>query len=217
MPTQTLETRRLGIAAAVAIGLFPVVVLVLTLVQRGEGYDSGRDAVSDLALGSGGGMMAVAFCSLAVGTLLFAAVLHRTSDGARVRTGLLCLAGVLSFVSAAFHTDRSGAPTTTHGTIHNAAGIITFLAMLAAMALSAWRFRRDSAWRGFSGPTAAFAVVGLIGFVLLPVLGDAHFGLSQRVLIGSFIAWMLTATIYQLRTGLRRTEPENVSVSVGTA
>jgi uncharacterized membrane protein (DUF4010 family) len=63
--------------------------------------------------------------------------------------------------------------------------------MLAAMAVSAVRPRRDPRLRPVLLPTVALLVTGLVGFFLVPVLGDAHFGLAQRVLIGSFITWML--------------------------
>jgi hypothetical protein len=200
MPSRQPRTRTLAIAALVAVGLFPVIVLALNLVQQPDGYSAGRDAVSELALGRDGAVMAAAFCSLGVGTLLFAALLRQTSTGAAVRTTLLSIAGVLSFVSAAFHTDRAGAPATAHGHIHDAAGIATFVAMLVTMAISAWRFRREPAWAGFAVPTATLTVAGVVAFFLVPTLGQAHFGLSQRLLIGAFIAWMLTGTIHCLRT-----------------
>jgi hypothetical protein len=36
-------------------------------------------------------------------------------------------------------------------------------------------------------------LTGLVGFFLVPALGDARFGLAQRVLVGSFVTWMLVA------------------------
>jgi hypothetical membrane protein len=198
MTTQDSHVRRLALAALTGVGVFPVIVVVLNLVQASEGYRATRDAISNLALGRDGGLMAVAFCSLALGTLAFAALLHRTSSHALVRTCLLGLAGVLSFVSAAFHTDPTGASATTHGTIHNTAGIATFVSMLLSMAISAARVRGERNWRRFTLPTAVCTVVGLVGFFLVPTLGQARFGISQRVLIGAFLVWMLAGAAYQL-------------------
>lgn len=204
-------TRRLAGTVLATVGLFPLIVLALTLVQTPHGYRTARDAVSELALGRGGALMAVAFCSLGVGTVAFAALVRLTSRNARVRSALLAVAGGLSFVSAAFHTDATGAPATTHGEVHNAAGIVTFLAMLVAMAASARRFRHDSQWRGFTAPTAVLASVGIVAFLLVPALGQAHFGISQRLLIGSFLAWMLGAAGHQLRAAVpQRRKPSLV-------
>lgn len=200
------RNRRLAGTVLATVGLFPLTVLALTLLQTPDGYRTQRDAISNLALGRGGGLMAVAFCSLGVGTLAFAELVRRTSHGAHVRTALLALAGALSFVSATFHTDPTGAPTTTHGEVHNAAGIVTFVAMLVAMVASAPRFRGQPQWRGFSLPTAVLAVVGIVGFFLVPGLGQAHFGLSQRVLVGSFLAWLLGAAAHHLRVTAPRAQ-----------
>ncbi len=208
--------RALALATLTSVGVFPLIVLALNVRQAPDGYNAGRDAVSDLALGRGGAMMALAFCSLAVGTLLYAALLQRSSGRAPVRTSMLRLAGALSFVSAAFHTDATGAAATTHGEIHNAAGIATFVAMLAAMATSAWRFRRDSAWGGFALPTTVLALAGVAGFLLVPALGQDHFGISQRILIGSFLTWMIAGAAYQLKNTSHRTSAPTLVSTVGT-
>ena len=198
MTTHDSHTRRLAVAALAGVGVFPVIVVVLNLVQRSEGYSATRDAISNLALGRDGALMAVAFCSLGLGTLAFALLLHWTSSHALVRTCVLGVAGVLSFVSAAFHTDPSGVSATTHGTIHNTAGIVTFVSMLLVMAISVSRFGREPRWRGFALPTAVCTVVGVAAFFLVPALGQAHFGVSQRLLIGAFLVWMLAGAAHQL-------------------
>ncbi|HEX2893413.1 MAG TPA: DUF998 domain-containing protein, partial [Marmoricola sp.] len=102
------------------------------------------------------------------------------------------------------------APTTTHGQIHNAAGITTFVAMLVVMAASSWRFRREPHWHGFALPTAVLTTTGVAAFFLVPILGQAHFGISQRLLIGSFLIWMLAAAGHQLRS----TAPEATTAAL---
>jgi hypothetical membrane protein len=208
-------TRVLAHAVLTCVGLFPAVVVGLNVVQASDGYDAGRNAVSDLALGRGGVLMALAFCSLGLGTLLHAALLRRTNRRSRVRTSLLSAAGLLSFVSAAFHTDLSGSTTTTHGEIHNAAGITTFALMLTVMASSVWRFRGEPSWRGFAWPTAVLTLAGLTGFLLVPLLGEAHFGVSQRILIASFLAWMLAGAAWQLRCDTAKGAPRTLVDAAG--
>ena len=207
------HTRTLAVAALICVGLFPAVVVGLNVVQAPDGYEAGRNAVSDLALGRGGVLMALAFCSLGLGTLLHATLLRRTSRRSRVRTSLLRAAGLLSFVSAAFHTDLAGAATTTHGEIHNAAGIATFAVMITVMTTSIRRFREEPRWRELAWPTAALALTGLTGFLLVPLLGDAHFGVSQRILIASFLVWMLAGAGWQLRRDVTARAPRTL---VGT-
>lgn len=120
---------------------------------------------------SAGAIMAVAFCSLGLGTILLGVLLRRTTGHATVRTALLTLAGLLSFVSAAFHTDPSGVAATLHGRIHNIAGIVTFATMLATMLICAFGFRSEPAWRGLARPTAVLACTGVVAFFLVPALG----------------------------------------------
>jgi hypothetical protein len=178
--------------AFTAVAVFPVTVVVLNVVQLADGYDAGRQAISELALGRGGWLMALAFTALAAGTFLLAVLLRRTGGGV-VAPLLLTLAAPLSLVSAVFRTDPAGAAVTTHGEVHQAAGIATFVLMLAAMAVSSLRLRREPRWRGLVVPTFVLVVTGLVGFFLVPALGDARFGLAQRVLVGSFVTWMLVA------------------------
>lgn len=198
--TQQPSTKVLAVTATGAAAVFPVIVFSLNLLQISDGYSTTRQAVSELALGRGGALMAVAFCSLGLGTLLLGAVIARTTEHARVPVALLTLAGVLSFVSAAFHTDLTGAHATTHGNIHNAAGIITFLAMLVTMAIESRRFRKEEAWRRIANPTVVLTGAGVVTFFLIPVLGAGHFGLSQRLFISTFVIWTLTASVHAVRT-----------------
>jgi hypothetical protein len=180
----------MGAFAAVAV--FPVTVVLLNVVQLGDGYDARRQAISELALGRGGWVMAVAFSALAVGTFLLAALLRRTGGGV-VAPLLLALAAPLSLVSAVFRTDPTGAALTGHRPVHHIAGIATIVVILVAMAVSSVRLRREPRWRGLVAPTVVLAFTGLVGFFLVPALGDARFGLAQRVLVGSFVTWMLLA------------------------
>jgi hypothetical protein len=192
-PSSSLSrSRALARGAFTAVAVFPVTVVVLNVVQLADGYDAGRQAISELALGRGGWLMALAFTALAAGTFLLAVLLRRTGGGV-VAPLLLTLAAPLSLVSAVFRTDPVGAAVTTHGEVHQAAGIATFVLMLAAMAVTSLRLRREPRWRGLVVPTFVLVVTGLVGFFLVPALGDARFGLAQRVLVGSFVTWMLVA------------------------
>src|SRR6476646_6408786 len=99
--------------AAAAIAVFPALVLVLHGVQSAS-YHPLSQAVSDLALGTDGWLMAIAFCSLATGTLFLAAMLRRLSPAPRIAPWLIGASGLLSYVSAFVHADGPHG-TTTHG------------------------------------------------------------------------------------------------------
>ena len=193
-------TRTIATTALAAVAVFPTIVIALNLAQRSDGYHASRQAISELALGRAGWLMAIAFCGLALGTYLLAVLIRRTTAKAVVAPALLTLAAALSVVSAVFHTDL-GTTTTVHGRIHNDAGVVTFLSLLVVMGISSYRFRTEPAWRSFAVPTLAFTVVGTVAFFLVPTLGDQHFGIAQRLLVGTFVGWMLTATAHARHIG----------------
>ena len=195
MPSPAPSTRALASAALATVAAFPLLVLVLNVVQLADGYEAGRQAMSELALGREGWLMAVAFLSLATGTALTGLLLRR-GTGATVVPLLLAVAAALTVVSAFVHTDPTGGPVTTHGQVHDGAGIATFLALLLATVLASVRFRRLPAWRRIAAPSAALAVLGVVAFLLVPVLGDARFGIAQRLLVGTFLVWLLVVSAY---------------------
>jgi hypothetical protein len=152
--------------------------------------------------------MVLAFCALGTGIFLLAVTIYGTSGSARVTPLLLAVAAVPAGpVSAAFHTDRSGVRATMHGHIHDAAGLVAFLLILAAMVAGAYRFRREPWWRSHATRTAAFATLAIVTFFLIPMLGDGHFGLAQRLFVGTFVAWLIATAGYARRRGVVGTAP----------
>ena len=192
----------LPLAAVATTAVFPLVVVVLQIVQAGH-YHPLRQAVSELALGRAGWLMAIAFCSIGTGSLLVALVLRQIVTHPRVGPALLAVAGLLSFVSAFVHADGSG-PTTTHGRIHQFVGIATFILILAAMFSLVRALRGTPTWGRLATPTLAWAFTAVTCFFLVPISGTAYFGVAQRLMLATFISWQLTVSIYALRVGHRR-------------
>lgn len=189
------STRTLTAVAMAALGTFPITVVTLNLVQR-QHYSPIRQAISELALGRGGGLMVLAFLSIALGMLLVGVVIRRTT-GAVVAPTVLVVASIgAGPLSAVFHTDPSGAKATTHGTIHDLAGLSAFLLVLAAMVVCSRRFRRQPAWRGYALPTRLWTCAAVVAFFLVPALGTARFGLAQRIFIGTFLTWLFATATY---------------------
>lgn len=188
--------RRIATGALAATALFPAIVVTLNLANRSS-YSPTRQAISELALGPGGSLMAVAFCGLGIAIFLVAVTIYRTTLKARIAPLLLAVASVAAGpLSAAFHTDRTGAKATLHGNIHNGAGLGAFLLILVAMIVCAYRFRREPWWRAHATATAALAGLGLLTFFLIPILGNSDFGLAQRLFVGTFVTWLLASAQY---------------------
>jgi hypothetical protein len=192
-----LSTRSLAAGSFAGLAAFPVTVVALNLIQRGR-YHPVRQAMSELALGRDGWLMTIAFCAMGLGTVLLALLLRR-AVGALVAPLLLTAAGLLDFVSASFHTDPDNVTATVHGRIHDTAGIATFALFVVAIFAATRSFRRHAAWRPFASPTLAWAVCAVGTFFLIPALGDAHFGLAQRIFVATWLSWSLAAAAYARR------------------
>jgi len=136
--------------------------------------------------------MTLAFCATGAGLLLLALALRRAVPGARVAPALLGLAGVLHLVDAAFPTDARGVPPTTHGLIHNLAGLGIFVLLPIAMVAAGRAFRAHPAWRSFSHPTLVWGGVALVGLLVLLLSGGVdRFGAGQRFGVATWFSWLL--------------------------
>lgn len=186
--------RRLARSATLSLALFPTVVVVLNLVQRRD-YHPTVQAISELALGSGGAAMVVAFLGLGLGVTLIGVVVHRRAPGERAVPALLWLFALLAGpMSGFFHTDRSGTAATWHGRVHDDSGIAAFVLVLVTMWVAWVRFRRRDALRALAAPTLVGALLGTPAFFLVPLLGG-HFGLAQRVYVAVFVTWFVVLSI----------------------
>jgi Protein of unknown function (DUF998) len=207
MNRSTSSSPSLPLVAFVSTAAFPLIIVVLHFVQSGR-YHPLSQAVSELALGRAGWLMAIAFCSIGSGSLLIALMVRRIATHPRVGPALLAVSGLLSYVSAFVHADGSG-PTTTHGQIHKLAGIATFILITATMFSLIRAFRRDPVWHQMGTPTLAWALTAVASFFLVPISGNAYFGVAQRIMLATFISWQLTISLYAHRKDQQRqTSPE---------
>jgi hypothetical protein len=198
------------VTATALVGLctWPVIVIALQIVQAPT-YHPLVQAASELSRGRGGILMALAFTALGVGTAAYAAAL-RAATGARVAPVLLALSGVCDVVSAIFRADL-GATQTLSGQIHDTTGIITFVLIVAAMFAAVQPLRRNAS--GLAWATLGWAVVAVGAFFLFPALGDAHFGLAQRIFIASWLSWLITMSAVLHRRGGNAVEVKAVQVT----
>jgi hypothetical protein len=177
--------------------VFPVTVTVLQVVQS-PAYSPLGMALSELALGTGGWAMTIAFSAMGVGTILVALLIRARHPRARVAPACLIAAGVLDIASAFFHTNGPGQPNTTSSTVHMIAGIGTFLLVIVAMFASVRPFVRSEDWRRFGWLTLAWAILAFAAFFLVPVDGDDRLGLAQRLFVGAWLAWLFAVAVKTL-------------------
>ncbi|HET8614247.1 MAG TPA: DUF998 domain-containing protein [Actinomycetales bacterium] len=198
-----VSTRTLALTSATSLSAFAAVVVLLNLVQHSD-YSARSQAMSELALGRGGGLMLVAFVLMGAGTFALAVVLRRELPHATIAPVVLAVAALLDVVSAFFHTNRTGEPATTTSTIHQIAGISTFVLVMVAIVATVRHLRRSPRWSPYTVPTVCWSLVCIAAFFLIPVLGDASFGLAQRIFVATWLSWMITAALVASRLNDRR-------------
>lgn len=158
--------------------------------------------------------MTSAFVALGIAELTLAYALWRAT-GARVGPVLQVIGGLVDLTSAVFEADLLGAPSTTHGTIHDAIGAVGALLVIPTFLAYAWAFRRNPQWRSFAVPTLLWAVAAAVAFVLVIALGEQNQGTTERIYLAIYVSWLIAASIRVTRFG--RTDlhgvvldPENV-------
>lgn len=202
------STRTLATATACALGVFPTVVVLLNLVQAPH-YSARSQAMSELALGRGGGLMFLAFTMMGAGTFLLALLLHRELPRAKVAPAALTLAAALDLLSAVFHTNLQNTPATTSSNIHMVAGISTFILVVIAMFTTIRHMRHHPRWAGYATPTTVWSLLAFGTFFLIPLLGNSSFGLAQRTFVATWLSWMISTALITRRTAqvAPRSEP----------
>jgi uncharacterized protein DUF998 len=170
--------------------VFAATVAVLHAVR--PDLSPARDAVSFYVHGRLGLLLTIGLMALGVGSLALAALLSRS--GPTVRWGIRTWGACLLF-GAAFASDPPGRwhePPSFAGLVHASAAVVGFLALPVAAVALAWRERRTigNAW-------AAVASLALFAASLWPTIGAERppvlLGLSERVLLGAYVAWMWEA------------------------
>jgi hypothetical protein len=188
-------------AAAVALaGLAWFVTMVAALHVLRADLDPVRLPTSAYAVGPFGFLMTTAFLSLSLALWALVLGLDRGLPApARSRVGLMLMgvAAVGVLIAMSFPLDAQGAPPTTAGRIHAAAGPLTFLSLTAGIVLVSRRFRHDAAWQTLHRPAQVLAGLLLVAFFGVPLslaTGAEAAGLAQRVYLMMFAAWFgLTA------------------------
>jgi hypothetical protein len=118
-------------------------------------------------------------------------------------------AGVL--VTGIFSADPWNKPPSAAGLIHENAANVSFVALPIAALLLSHGLGRTPEWRRTAGVLRLFAIVILISLIvffasLLPIFDSLpppiFFGLTERLILAAYAAWLCAAAIGLRRAGL---------------
>lgn len=226
-PTTRDTGRTLAARLSVTLsGLFLLTLAALHLLKTE--LDPSWRMISEYEIGRHGWLMQTAFVALAVSTLAAGVSVRRVVAGRAGTAGLVLLAVaaagmVLGGVAVSDPITATSEEVTTHGSLHGLAAMVGIPAFPVAAGLVARGLTRGTGWPG-SRRTLWIATVGTwVGLaqmfaamaVLLPandgVFGpDTPIGWPNRLLIVSYVAWLLVVAIPAARTtsdGVRTQRP----------
>jgi Protein of unknown function (DUF998) len=208
----SLPTGWLAYACLSGNGCFAVAVLVLHLLQPER--SPLNEAVSYYVHGAQGWLFTAGLLAWGVGSAALFLGLARTVRIHAGNAGLLGLAvwsaGV--FTSGLFRADPAGQwdkPLSAAALIHENAARVSFIALPIAALLLSHGLRRAPEWRRTAGVLyllAVMIIVSLIVFIasLLPISDSLSppilFGLTERMLLVVYAAWLCAAAIGLLRS-----------------
>jgi hypothetical protein len=79
--------------------------------------------------------------------------------------------------------------------VHQLAGVLGFLAAIAAMFVVARRFGQDPAWRDYARPTLLWAIAAAVTFLCVPLAPGSLFGVAQNAHVATLMSWMFVTMI----------------------
>lgn len=207
----------LAAISAVTAGAFVLLIAVLHVIE--PEFDPSWRFISEYQLGAWGGLMSLAFFSLAVSatTLLLAVRTQIRTVGGRIGLAFLGLSAFAFLLAGMFRTDSLLAETgSTSGLIHSIGAALGGFVPLAAY-LIAWSLARNSSWRELRPVLWWVTVPAIIGNLasiaqqaILTAGGGAFgpatpVGWPNRLLVTAFAVWMLAAALL-VRAGVRRAQ-----------
>jgi uncharacterized membrane protein len=203
-------TQGLLLAAAAIDIVFPLTVAVLDATN--PDLDPIRNTLSKHALRPGFPWMALAFLAHSLALLFLAWGLHRLPPRPWAAPVCLTMTGIASALLAVFPDDPPHTETVV-GHLHESVATIAFLGIMVGALCAHLEQRRTPAWSGMHVlPSAcAFALVvtlSAFGALLLVAQFDHDlrhiYGVTERLVIVSIGAWMVTTLVQGSRVAVRR-------------
>lgn len=203
--------RRLAMLAMAGALLFPLLLVVVTAVQRDFLHERGWRVLdhgdvtwpSGTALGPYGFLQVANFLVLGLALLALAVALGRTTASRpRVGAWLVGLLALALFLSA-FRIDQAmafggGSPETWNGYLHGAGFLLLLASALAAMIALGFQLRRDPRWRGLG--RLSFAGAAALPLMLVGV-GALNGALGFYLFILVLVSWAFVLAWRAYRLG----------------
>jgi hypothetical membrane protein len=203
--------RRLYWVVAGGILLYATLDVIAQLLP--PHYSAVTQAESDLAVGPYGYVMTVNFVVRGLVSLLFLFALTRTVDGepngrATLRSGraFFALWAVGALVLAVFPTDVPSTPVSWHGAIHLVVALLAFFGGAVGVFALADHFHESRTLAPAKRWAFPFAIVVVLLFVVeiaagfaVPRLAARYGGLTERLFLGSVLAWMFSVSVWLAR------------------
>src|ERR1035438_3408897 len=176
-------------------------------------YNPINTAESDLAVGPYGYIMALNFVNRGLLSLSFLYAFGRTLgswgvETAKYRRGVFLIGiwGVGALLLSLFPTDVPATPVSWHGLIHLVVAFLAFVGGSLGILRLSLQFGDDAVLHDAKRLALPIAVVAVLFLVLLfglpfilPHLASRIGGVTERVLIGSVLVWMLAVSTYMAK------------------
>jgi len=215
----TDTTTILGLVGVVGIACFAAAFAAMHAIQ--PDLSPIEYFGSDYAYGRGGWVMRLGILTAAAGTVALAFGLRQSLAPVKRRdlgVTLLMVAGAGFVGSGLFVTDppKEDGTTgyTTEGALHDLAGIVLLLSLIAGAFVLSRVFTRDPRWQRWARPTRLFAWIVVVGVVVEVVAGGISppgtggvAGLIQRVLFAIVLTWLALLSWHVHRLGASPTRP----------
>jgi hypothetical protein len=198
-------TSVLGRGALLGIATFALAVVALHLLQ--PELDPRDEAVSYYVHGRFGWVLTVGLLALGAASLALVVALARIARGARAGLWLLGVWAVGAMLGGVFEADPRGRwdqPPSIAGMIHGSAALFAFVALPTAALALRRPLRSQAEWRGSASLLTALGIGAAVSLVLFagslaPVFvrpgPPLLLGLTERVLLASYSAWLAVVAL----------------------
>jgi hypothetical protein len=207
-----LLTASLAYAAMAGAGCFVLAILALHVVQ--PELSPLNEAMSYYVHGANGWLATVALLAIGAGSLALTIGLGLQLDGreACIGFGFLAVWSIGAILGGAFAADPRGnwdKQPTMAGAIHGIAAMVALTAFPPAAALITRNIRRNAQIGRIGRLLSALAIASVISFVaffgsLLPVFvrpgPPVLLGLTERILLAIYAAWLVTCALGLLQS-----------------
>ena len=209
--TQSRAPQTVFATVAIACFAYSAAVVALMHVLRPD-LAPASHFVSEYALGLYGWMMGSSFLAMGLGCLMLMLGLVRIGIRSWViwlGAGLLGVEFLGSLVGTIFPMDLPANPSTLTGRIHDMNFLVGIGGFSLALLLLTMGFWSDPRWRSYRRTALTLALLYVVAVILqfLTVRPGMPYGLANRFVFATFIAWPLGAAIHLWRVSRNTVAP----------